>query len=117
MLRAADKPLPKAVETFEPPQGAQDAALRGLRWKKSQRRHIPGPFALAKKLARRKSITMKSVKRMYRYFEARQDDQEGTGWRRGQRGYPSTKRIVWDMFGGEVAWNWSRRLVDTAFEG
>ena len=80
MYRQADKPLPKVVETFQPTQAVQDAAARGLRWKKSSRRHIPGPFALAKQMARGKAVTLKSVTRMYRYFEARQKDQDSTGW-------------------------------------
>lgn len=103
------------ADTYRPPAGAAAAARRALKWKeegKATGAGTPVGWARANQLANRETLSLETVKRMYSYFSRHEVDKQGKGFSPGEEGYPSNGKIMWDAWGGDAGYSWSRRIAE-----
>jgi hypothetical protein len=87
-------------------------AKRGLAWRKEEDRGGTSVgLNTARTLARGGQIGIRKVRHIAKYFPRHQVDKKGTGYKPGQKNYPSNGRIAWALWGGDAAWSWTRRIV------
>ena len=63
-------------------------------------------------LARRENLSLDTVKRMYSYFSRHEVDKKGKGFNSGEEGFPSKGRVMWEAWGGDSGYSWSRAIVE-----
>jgi hypothetical protein len=101
-------------ETYTPTTGMQSAARRALKWKEEGKHKGAGTavgWARANQLAKREALSLDTVKRMYSYFSRHEVDKKGEGFYSGPN-FPSKGRVMWDAWGGDGGFSWSRRIVE-----
>ena len=98
---------------FKPTEGMASAAKRALKWKEEGK---PGGTAVglarAHQLAKRETLTERTVLRMYSFFSRHEPDKQATGFNSGEEGYPSKGRVAWDLWGGDGGYSWSKTKRD-----
>jgi HK97 family phage prohead protease len=102
-------------DTYEPPQGVQDAAARALEW-------IAEGFAgdgftdvgraRASQLAAGEPVSRETIGRMANYFGRHASDRDAEGFNSGEEGYPTPGRVAWDAWGGDPGRTWSTGIID-----
>ena len=114
-LRAVSKMELEKAETYKPTTGMQAAAKRALRWKEEGKATGAGTsvgWTRAGQLARRENLSLDTVKRMYSYFSRHEVDKKGKDFYNTSN--PSNGRIMWDAWGGDGGFTWSRAIVNRA---
>jgi hypothetical protein len=99
------------AEGYSPPQGARDAAKRAIRWKEEGKATGAGTavgWTRAGQLARGETLSLSTVKRMYSYFSRHEVDKKGKDFYNTSN--PSNGRIMWDAWGGDAGYSWSRKI-------
>lgn len=97
-------------ETFKPTESMAANAKRALKWKEEGKAKGAGTavgWARANQLARRESLTLDTVKRMYSFFSRHEVDKKGKDWDK-----PSNGKIMWYAWGGDSGFSWSRAIVN-----
>jgi len=100
------------AEGYSPPQGARNAAKRAIRWKEEGKATGAGTsvgWTRAGQLARGETLSLSTVKRMYSYFSRHEVDKKGKDFYNTSN--PSNGRIMWDAWGGDAGYTWSRRIA------
>lgn len=88
-------------------------AKRGLAWRKEEGRGGTSVgLNSARTLARGGQIGIRKVRHIAKYFPRHQVDKRGTGYKPGQKNYPSNGRIAWALWGGDAAERWASSIVD-----
>lgn len=103
----------RAVETYKPTQGMKTAAARALRWKedgKATGAGTPVGWGRATDIVQGRSMSLSVVKRMYSFFSRHEVDKKGKDFYNTDN--PSNGRIMWDAWGGDAGFTWSRGIVD-----
>ena len=103
------------AETFTPTDAMASNAKRALKWKEEGKAKGAGTsvgWTRAGQLARKESLSLDTVKRMYSYFSRHEVDKQGKGFSPGEEGYPSNGKIMWDAWGGDAGFSWSRAIVN-----
>ena len=103
------------AETYRPTTGMQSAAKRAIRWKEEGKAKGAGTavgWTRAGQLARRENLSLDTVKRMYSYFSRHEVDKQAKGFNSGEEGFPSKGRVMWDAWGGDGGYSWSRRIAE-----
>jgi len=104
-----------ADDTYEPPQGVQDAAQRALDWIAEG---LAGDGftdvgrARASQLAAGEPVSRETIGRMANYFGRHASDRDAEGFNSGEEGYPTPGRVAWDAWGGDPGRTWSTRIID-----
>jgi hypothetical protein len=91
-----------------------NAAKRALKWKADGKATGAGTqvgWTRAGQLARKDSLSLDTVKRMYSFFSRHEVDKKGKGFYDGPE-FPSNGRIMWDAWGGDAGFSWSRAIVE-----
>jgi hypothetical protein len=100
------------MKSFIPPKSVQNAAKRGLEWR---RRYGRGGTAVgiarARDLSNGKGISLDTIKRMQNYFQRHSVDKDAQGFYRGERDFPSAGRIAWELWGGDAGCRWANRIL------
>ncbi len=95
---------------FNPPQGVQDAAKRGLEVRAtkppSQRGGTEVGLARARDLSNGEQLSPDTVKRMLNYFTRHEVDKQGSTWSDQGKGWQA-----WHLWGGDAGFAWSRKVV------
>jgi hypothetical protein len=107
-------PAVMKADTYTPTSGMQSAAKRALKWKedgKATGAGTPVGWTRARQLANRESLSLSTVKRMYSFFSRHEVDKKGKGFYSGPE-FPSNGRIMWDAWGGDAGFSWSRKIVE-----
>lgn len=102
-----------AGDTYNPPQGVQNAAKRALGWiadGKAGSGFTSVGRRRASQLASGASVSRDTVARMKSYFARHAVDRKATGFNSGQEGYPSPGRVAWDAWGGTAGQAWVNRI-------
>ena len=92
-----------------------NAAKRAIKWKEEGKATGAGTsvgWTRAGQLARRENLSLDTVKRMYSYFSRHEVDKKGKGFNSGEEGFPSNGRIMWEAWGGNAGFAWSRSIVN-----
>ena len=88
-------------------------AKRGLAWRKEEDRGGTSVgLNTARTLARGGQIGIRKVRHIAKYFPRHQVDKKGTGYKPGQKSYPSNGRIAWALWGGDAAERWASAIVE-----
>ena len=102
-----------AKEGYKPTSGMKSAAKRAIRWKEEGKATGAGTavgWTRAGQLARGETLSLSTVKRMYSFFSRHEVDKKGKDFYNTSN--PSNGRIMWDAWGGDAGFSWSRKIVN-----
>ena len=103
------------AETYSPNDGMKAAARRALKWKeegKATGAGTPVGWGRATDIVAGRSMSISVVRRMFSFFSRHEVDKQAEGFRAGEPGFPSNGRIMWDAWGGDAGFAWSRAIVE-----
>lgn len=103
----------KAEETFSPSAGMKSAARRALKWKeegKATGAGTPVGWGRASDIVAGRPMSLSVVRRMYSFFSRHEVDKKGKDF--NNTANPSNGRIMWDAWGGDAGFSWSRSIVN-----
>ena len=103
------------AETYSPNDGMKAAARRAIAWKEDGKAKGAGTavgWGRARDIVAGRSMSLSVVKRMYSFFSRHEVDKKATGFRSGEEGYPSKGRVMWDAWGGDAGYSWSRGIAE-----
>jgi hypothetical protein len=101
------------AETFTPNSGMKSAARRALRWKeegKATGAGTPVGWGRATDIVAGRSMSISVVRRMFSFFSRHEVDKKGKDFYNTSN--PSNGRIMWDAWGGDAGFAWSRAIVN-----
>ena len=101
------------AETYMPTNGMKSAARRALRWKeegKATGAGTPVGWGRATDIVAGRGLSLDTVKRMYSFFSRHEVDKKGKDFYNLSN--PSNGRIMWDAWGGDAGFAWSRAIVE-----
>jgi hypothetical protein len=102
-----------AKEGYKPTAGMKSAAKRAIRWKEEGKATGAGTmvgWTRAGQLSRGENLSLSTVKRMYSFFSRHEVDKKGKDFYNTSN--PSNGRIMWDAWGGDAGFSWSRKIVE-----
>lgn len=103
------------AETYTPTDAMAAAGRRAIKWKEEGKATGAGTtvgWTRARQLANKEPLSLETVKRMYSYFSRHEVDKKGKGFSPGEPGYPSNGKIMWEAWGGDAGFSWSRAIVN-----
>jgi hypothetical protein len=101
-----------AKEGYKPTAGMKSAAKRAIRWKEQGKAKGAGTavgWTRAGQLARGETLSLSTVKRMFSFFSRHEVDKKGKDFYNTSN--PSNGRIMWDAWGGDAGFSWSRKIT------
>jgi hypothetical protein len=101
------------AETFTPNTGMKAAARRALKWKeegKATGAGTPVGWGRASDIVAGRSMSLSIVRRMFSFFSRHEVDKKGKDFYNTSN--PSNGRIMWDAWGGDAGFSWSRGIVN-----
>ena len=101
------------AETFSPTAGMKSAARRALKWKqdgKATGAGTPVGWGRASDIVAGRAMSISVVRRMYSFFSRHEVDKKGKDF--NNTANPSNGRIMWDAWGGDAGFSWSRGIVE-----
>ncbi len=101
------------AETYSPTSGMKSAARRALKWKqdgKATGAGTPVGWGRATDIVAGRAMSLSTVKRMYSFFSRHEVDKKGKDFYNTSN--PSNGRIMWDAWGGDAGFSWSRGIVN-----
>ena len=48
---------------------------------------------------------------MVSFFARHEVDKKATGFRRGEKGYPSKGKVAWELWGGDAGRTWAKSIL------
>lgn len=102
-------------ETYKPNESVAAAAKRALKWREEGKAKGAGTavgWTRANQLAKQENISLDTVKRMFSYFSRHRVDKKAEGFNSGEKGFPSNGRIMWDAWGGDAGYSWSKTILE-----
>jgi hypothetical protein len=102
------------AETFSPNDGMKAAARRALKWKadgKATGAGTPVGWGRATDIVAGRSMSLSTVRRMFSFFSRHEAASKG-GKDFNNTSNPSNGRIMWDAWGGNAGFSWSRAIVN-----
>jgi hypothetical protein len=105
--------LTKSGDTYTPNAGMKAAARRALKWKedgKATGAGTPVGWGRASDIVAGRSMSLDTVKRMYSFFSRHEVDKKGKDWNNSSN--PSNGKIMWEAWGGDAGFAWSRAIVN-----
>lgn len=103
----------KAEDGYTPTGGMKAAARRALKWKedgKATGAGTPVGWGRATDIVAGRSMSIEVVRRMYSFFSRHEVDKKGKDFNNTSN--PSNGRIMWDAWGGDAGFAWSRAIVE-----
>jgi hypothetical protein len=102
------------AETYQPTSGMKAAARRALKWKeegKARGAGTPVGWGRATDIVNGSPMSLDTVKRMFSFFSRHEAASKG-GKDFNNTSNPSNGRIMWDAWGGDAGFTWSRTIVE-----
>jgi len=100
------------ADGYSPTAGMKSAAARAIRWKeegKATGAGTPVGWGRARDIVAGRSMSLSVVKRMYSFFSRHEVDKKGKDFNNTSN--PSNGRIMWDAWGGDAGFSWSRGIA------
>lgn len=100
------------AEGYSPNAGMKAAARRAIKWKedgKATGAGTPVGWGRARDIVAGRSMSLSVVRRMYSFFSRHEVDKKGKDF--NNLSNPSNGRIMWDAWGGDAGFSWSRAIV------
>lgn len=104
------------AEGYAPTSGMKAAARRAIKWKEDGKAKGAGTavgWGRARDIVAGRSMSLSVVKRMYSFFSRHEVDKKGKGFYDGPD-FPSKGRVMWDAWGGDAGYSWSRKIAERA---
>jgi hypothetical protein len=101
------------AESYSPTAGMKSAARRALKWKedgKATGAGTPVGWGRASDIVAGRAMSLSVVRRMYSFFSRHEVDKKGKDF--NNTANPSNGRIMWDAWGGDAGFSWSRGIVE-----
>jgi hypothetical protein len=101
------------AESYSPNAGMKAAARRALKWKaegKATGAGTPVGWGRATDIVAGRSMSLSVVRRMFSFFSRHEVDKKGKDFYNTSN--PSNGRIMWDAWGGDAGFSWSRGIVN-----
>lgn len=101
------------ADTYTPTSGMKAAARRALKWKeegKATGAGTPIGWGRATDIVNGSPMSLETVKRMYSFFSRHEQASKG-GKDFNNTSNPSNGRIMWDAWGGDAGFSWSRNIA------
>ena len=105
--------LMSKAETFTPTAGMKAAARRALKWKEQGKATGAGTavgWGRAGDIVAGRSMSLSVVRRMFSFFSRHEVEKKGKDFYNTSN--PSNGRIMWDAWGGDAGFSWSRGIVN-----
>jgi hypothetical protein len=102
------------AETYSPTAGMKAAARRAIKWKedgKATGAGTPVGWGRARDIVAGRSMSLSVVRRMFSFFSRHEQASKG-GKDFNNTSNPSNGRIMWDAWGGNAGFTWSRAIVN-----
>lgn len=102
------------ADAYSPTSGMKAAARRALKWKadgKATGAGTPVGWGRATDIVAGRSMSLSTVKRMFSFFSRHEAASKG-GKDFNNTSNPSNGRIMWDAWGGNAGFSWSRSIVN-----
>ena len=102
------------ADTYSPNAGMKAAARRALKWKedgKATGAGTPVGWGRATDIVNGSPMSLSTVKRMFSFISRHEVDKKGKGFYDGPE-FPSNGRIMWDAWGGDAGFAWSRSITE-----
>lgn len=108
------KPEKYSHISFKPPSGARREAEYGLKLRREYGRGGTAVgIARARDLSNGTEVSPSTVRRMKAYFDRHASDQQGEGFDRGDKGWPSNGYIAAKLWGGfQSGYSWAKKVVE-----
>ena len=103
-------PVKKADGGYQPNAGMKAAARRALKWRDAGMATgagTPVGWGRASDIVAGRSMSLDTVKRMYSFFSRHEVDKKGKDWNK-----PSHGKVMWNAWGGDAGFAWSRAIVN-----
>jgi hypothetical protein len=100
------------AEGYSPTSGMKSAAARAIKWKadgKATGAGTPVGWGRARDIVAGRSMSLSVVKRMYSFFARHEVDKKGKDFNNTSN--PSNGRIMWDAWGGDAGFSWSKAIA------
>lgn len=113
LTKAITDYLQKSDDSYQPTQGMIAAAKRALRWKeegKATGAGTPVGWGRATDIVSGRGMSLSVVTRMYSFFSRHEVDKKGKDF--NNLSNPSNGRIMWDAWGGDAGFSWSKAIVE-----
>ena len=101
------------AEGYTPNAGMKAAARRAIRWKeegKATGAGTPVGWGRATDIVAGRPMSLSVVRRMFSFFSRHEVDKKGKDFYNTSN--PSNGRIMWDAWGGDAGFSWSRAIVE-----
>ena len=101
------------ADNYTPTAGMKAAAARAIRWKQEGKANgagTPVGWGRARDIVAGRSMSISVVRRMYSFFSRHEVDKKGKDFNNGSN--PSNGKIMWDAWGGDAGFSWSRGIVN-----
>jgi hypothetical protein len=101
------------AESYSPTSGMKAAARRAIKWKedgKATGAGTPVGWGRARDIVAGRSMSLSVVRRMFSFFSRHEVDKKGKDFNNTSN--PSNGRIMWDAWGGDAGFSWSRGIVN-----
>jgi hypothetical protein len=108
-----DMEMMSKADTYTPTSGMKAAARRALKWKedgKATGAGTPVGWGRATDIVAGRAMSLSTVKRMFSFFSRHEVDKKGKDFYNTSN--PSNGRIMWDAWGGDAGFSWSRGIVN-----
>jgi hypothetical protein len=102
------------ADTYTPNSGMKAAARRALKWKeegKATGAGTPVGWGRATDIVAGRAMSLSTVRRMFSFFSRHEQASKG-GKDFNNTSNPSNGRIMWDAWGGNAGFAWSRAIVN-----
>lgn len=80
------------ITSFVAPASVARSASRALRWRRTKQAGTRVGWTRANQLAKRRPVSLKTIKRMKAYFDRHAVDSLAIGWLKDEPGFPSKGR-------------------------
>jgi hypothetical protein len=101
------------AESYSPTAGMKAAARRAIKWKeegKATGAGTPVGWGRARDIVAGRSMSLSVVRRMFSFFSRHEVDKKGKDFYNTSN--PSNGRVMWDAWGGDAGFSWSRGIVN-----
>lgn len=108
-----DMEMMSKAETYSPTSGMKAAARRAIKWRedgKATGAGTPVGWGRARDIVAGRSMSLSVVRRMFSFFSRHEVDKKGKDFYNTSN--PSNGRIMWDAWGGDAGFSWSRGIVN-----
>jgi len=108
-----DMEMMAKADSYTPTGGMKAAARRALKWKQDGKATGAGTavgWGRASDIVAGRSMSLSVVRRMYSFFSRHEVDKKGKDFYNTSN--PSNGRIMWDAWGGDAGFSWSRGIVN-----